>query len=62
MPPLYTYLTMTIGPQAGMNFLLNEAREFRIGRGDECTITLMDPICSRSSRRAFLSGSGMAGA
>ena len=47
MPPLYTYLTMTIGPQAGMNFLLNEAREFRIGRGEECTVTLMDPICSR---------------
>ncbi|HEY4313440.1 MAG TPA: sigma 54-interacting transcriptional regulator [Pirellulales bacterium] len=47
MPPLYTYLTMMIGPQAGMNFLLNEAREFRIGRGEECTITLLDPICSR---------------
>ena len=47
MPPLYTYLTMTIGPQAGMNFLLHEARECRIGRGDECTITLLGPLCSR---------------
>ncbi|HEY1598479.1 MAG TPA: sigma 54-interacting transcriptional regulator [Pirellulales bacterium] len=47
MPPLYNYLTMTIGPQAGMNYLLNEARETRIGRGEECTITLLDPLCSR---------------
>ena len=47
MPPLYTYLTMTIGPQAGMNYLLDEARETRIGRGEECTIALLDPLCSR---------------
>jgi len=47
MPLKYTYLTMTIGPQAGMNYLLNEARECRIGRGEECTITLLDPVCSR---------------
>ena len=44
---LYTYLTMTIGPKAGMNFLLEPGREARIGRGDECAIALADPLCSR---------------
>jgi transcriptional regulator with PAS, ATPase and Fis domain len=53
---LYTYLTMTIGPKAGMNFLLEPGRETRIGRGDECTIALADPLCSRI--HAVVSGAG----
>ncbi len=44
---LYTYLTMTIGPKAGMSYLLEPGRETRIGRGDECSIALGDPLCSR---------------
>ena len=54
MPALYTYLTMTIGPQAGMNYLLDESRETRIGRGEECTIPLLDPLCSRVHAIVFL--------
>lgn len=30
-----------------MNYLLDSTRETRIGRGEECTIALADPICSR---------------
>lgn len=44
---MYTYLTMTVGPKAGGNFLLDHRGETRIGRGAECDIVLTDPLCSR---------------
>jgi len=43
----YTYLTMTVGPQAGTNFLLDPTDVNRIGRGMDCDIVLADPLCSR---------------
>lgn len=47
MSVVYTYLTMTIGPHAGRHYSLDPARETTLGRGDDCTITLADPLCSR---------------
>ncbi len=52
-PPLhfggavYVYLTMIVGREAGLSFLLDPTEENRIGRDPECTITLDDPLCSR---------------
>ncbi len=44
---VYTYLTMTLGSQAGTIFRLDPAQENRIGRGLECVVVLTDPLCSR---------------
>ncbi|MEX2559344.1 MAG: sigma 54-interacting transcriptional regulator, partial [Pirellulales bacterium] len=44
---MYTYLTITVGPDAGLNHLLDPARETRIGRGAECAVMLADGLCSR---------------
>jgi len=44
---VYTFLTMTVGVRAGTHFLLDPARESRIGRGSDCEIMLNDPLCSR---------------
>src|SRR5262245_3957507 len=44
---VYIYLTMTVGPRAGMSQLLDSEQENRIGRDLECAITLDDPLCSR---------------
>lgn len=43
----YSYLTMTSGPRMGTNFLLVSDQINRIGRGPDCEIILMDPVCSR---------------
>lgn len=44
---LYTYLTITLGPRAGMHFLLDPKRPNQIGRGSDNAIVLGDPLCSR---------------
>lgn len=46
-PPNYFYLTMTVGNQAGSNFVLDPAIENRIGRGTDGVVVLVDPLCSR---------------
>ena len=46
-PPVYVYLTMTVGSRAGTSFLLDPTEENRIGRDPECAIALSDPLCSR---------------
>lgn len=43
----YTYLKMTLGSQAGTNFLLDPDRLNWIGRGVDCAVVLTDPLCSR---------------
>lgn len=45
--PLYTYLTMTVGGQAGTNFVLDPNAENRLGRGIDGVVVLTDPLCSR---------------
>ena len=47
MSLLYTYLTVTLGREVGTHYLLDPEEEIRIGRGNECTIQLNDPLCSR---------------
>ncbi|HEY2838730.1 MAG TPA: FHA domain-containing protein, partial [Pirellulales bacterium] len=44
---------MTIGPHAGRHYSLDSTNETTLGRGDDCTITLADPLCSR--RHAVIS-------
>lgn len=44
---MYAYLTMTVGPRAGQNFLLDPSGENLLGRGTECCVILTDPLCSR---------------
>jgi two-component system response regulator HydG len=44
---VYTYLTVTSGPQVGASFSLKADIETRLGRGMDCTIVLTDPLCSR---------------
>jgi two-component system, NtrC family, response regulator HydG len=44
---VYAYLVMTTGIRAGSQFVLDEARQNRIGRGLECDIVLTDPLASR---------------
>src|SRR5262245_51400418 len=44
----YTFLKMTLGSQAGANFLLDPDRANWIGRGVDCAIVLTDPLCSRT--------------
>jgi two-component system response regulator HydG len=44
---VYAYLVMTTGIRAGTQFVLDEARQNRIGRGLECDIVLTDPLASR---------------
>lgn len=43
----HAYLTMVTGQHAGKNFTLDPASETRIGRGPDCSITLVDPLASR---------------
>jgi Nif-specific regulatory protein len=44
---VFSYLLMTAGPRTGTQFLLDEARPNRIGRGLECDVVLTDPLSSR---------------
>lgn len=43
----YCYLTMTAGPRLGTSFLLDPTDHTRVGRGTDCDIILVDPLCSR---------------
>ncbi len=43
----YSYLTMTAGPRVGLTFLLDPTDKTRVGRGTDCDIILVDPLCSR---------------
>jgi two-component system response regulator HydG len=45
--PKYAYFTASVGARAGENFLLDRGRVNRIGRGEDCEINLLDPLCSR---------------
>ncbi len=38
---------MTAGPRSGTNFLLDPTDRNRIGRGTDCDVILVDPLCSR---------------
>ena len=44
---VYSYLKTISGNGPGKNFPLDAARENLIGRGLECDVTLLDPLCSR---------------
>jgi Nif-specific regulatory protein len=44
---VYSYLVMTTGARAGSQFVLDERRQNRIGRGLECDVVLTDPLSSR---------------
>jgi len=44
---VYSYLVMTTGARSGSQFVLDERRQNRIGRGLECDIVLTDPLSSR---------------
>ncbi len=46
-PRTDAYLAMVSGPSPGVRFGLNAAIENRIGRGNDCQISLNDPRCSR---------------
>lgn len=43
----YSFLTMTAGPRKGVSFLLDPTDVTRVGRGTDCDIILVDPLCSR---------------
>lgn len=43
----YCFLTMTAGPRKGTSFLLDPTDKTRVGRGTDCDIILVDPLCSR---------------
>ena len=43
----YCFLTMTSGPRSGTSFLLDPTDPTRVGRGTDCDIILVDPLCSR---------------
>jgi two-component system response regulator HydG len=47
VPGVFHYLIMTAGPRAGTQFLLDEGKQNRIGRGLDCDIILADPLASR---------------
>lgn len=38
---------MTAGPRTGTSFLLDPTDQTRVGRGTDCDIILVDPLCSR---------------
>lgn len=44
---MYAYLTITAGQRAGSNIVLDQTKEIRLGRGQECTVVLPDVLCSR---------------
>ena len=47
----YSYLTIKTGDRSGTNFMLDPTVENRIGRGADCEVVLVDPICSRVHAR-----------
>ncbi len=55
--PKYAYLTLTAGPGAGNQFLLDPDGDNTVGRGVDCTVVLTDPISSRVHAAVRISGS-----
>lgn len=53
---MFNYLVMTVGPRAGTQFLLDESKQNRIGRGLDCDIILADPLASRVHAIVFVQG------
>ena len=47
----YSYLTIKTGDRSGTNFMLDPTVENRVGRGADCEVVLVDPICSRVHAR-----------
>ncbi len=43
----YAYLTVRQGGRLGTRYLLDAGGENRIGRGEDCTVVVADPLCSR---------------
>lgn len=54
----YSYLTVKTGDRAGTNFLLDPTVDNRIGRGADCEVVLIDPICSRVHARLIRKSDG----
>ncbi|MDA0660086.1 MAG: sigma 54-interacting transcriptional regulator [Planctomycetota bacterium] len=53
------YLAVTAGARAGTNFVLDaQTSTLKIGRGTDCEIILMDPVCSRVHAEVFLHEGG----
>ncbi len=50
---MYAYLTITAGQRAGSNIVLDQTKEIRLGRGQECTVVLPDALCSRVHATIF---------
>jgi two-component system response regulator HydG len=46
-PEILVYLTHLNGSQTGARYRLDEADEFRLGRGVDCQVMLSDPLSSR---------------
>jgi two-component system response regulator HydG len=44
---VYSFLVMTVGARVGTQFMLEEGRQNRIGRGLDCDVILADPLSSR---------------
>lgn len=49
----YCYLTLTSGPRSGANYMLDPAHVSRLGRGIDCDVVLLDPLCSRVHAEVF---------
>ncbi|HEY2828380.1 MAG TPA: FHA domain-containing protein, partial [Pirellulales bacterium] len=54
----FAYFTMTVGGRAGEHFLLDRTTPTRFGRGENCEITLGDPLCSRVHSEVLLDDEG----
>ena len=54
---MHSFLTMTVGPQAGTTYPLEPGKTVKLGRdGDECEVVLSDPLCSRVHAIATFDG------
>lgn len=49
---------MTSGARVGTNFMLDPAERNRVGRGTDCNIILVDPLCSRVHAELFFGEEG----
>ncbi len=49
----YCYLTLNSGPRSGLNYMLDPAKPSRLGRGVDCDVVLLDPLCSRVHAEIF---------
>ena len=52
---VYYYLTVVAGARSGTNFVLDASGDpLKVGRGTDCDIILMDPLCSRVHAELYL--------